>query len=251
VLKFYKKLACSEINKIDVEDWLNNIKTLKLSKNSIHAYGKQLTHFLNFLFEYNYTPMFKINKEVKTRPEIKEKIVFTDEAIIKIFDSLKDKNENFRTSIYLLFYTGLRSSDLLTITKKRVNLKEKTLSYYSPKRKVYREVAFHDDLVDILSDRLKNLNDDDQVLNYKIVENLGRAVKRFLDDLGFEGMGYTARTFRKTFITLCRSRFKMDASIVRELVGHTHSNTADRYYNEIGLDAMREELKKFKRPLCE
>jgi len=40
----------------------------------------------------------------------------------------------------------------------------------------------------------------------------------------------------------------MDAAIVRELVGHEHKDTADRYYNEITVDTMRRELKKFKLP---
>ncbi len=40
----------------------------------------------------------------------------------------------------------------------------------------------------------------------------------------------------------------MDASVVRELVGHEHGNTADKYYNQITVNKMKEELKKFKRP---
>jgi integrase len=60
--------------------------------------------------------------------------------------------------------------------------------------------------------------------------------------------GYTARTFRKTFITLARSRYSMDATIVKELVGHEHTNTTDRYYNSVTMDAMKSELAKFKRP---
>lgn len=69
-----------------------------------------------------------------------------------------------------------------------------------------------------------------------------------MDKLKIGTKGYSARTFRKTFITLCRSRYNMDASIVRELVGHEHGNTTDRYYNQIGIDAMKKELQKFKRP---
>ena len=41
----------------------------------------------------------------------------------------------------------------------------------------------------------------------------------------------------------------MDASIVRELVGHEQGNTTDKYYNQIGIDRMKEELKKFIRPI--
>jgi integrase len=250
--KFYeyfdKDLSCISITKLSVENFLRDIKKMSCSKNTIHSYGKQLNHFVNFLFEYNYTPMFKINREVKTRPEIKEKIIFTDEHITAIFKGLKRKNENFRTAVYILFYTGLRSSDVLTISSENIDIKKKTISYYSPKRKRYREIVFHKDLVSVLKTRLKKMSRG-RILLYNSTENIGKAVHRYFEDLEIDGYKYSARTFRKTFITLCRSRYNMDASVVRELVGHEHTNTTDRYYNQISIDRMSEELKKFKRPV--
>lgn len=253
--RFYKKFTesfpedqvCTQINKLAVEDWLNELKKLPLALNTIHAYGKQLNHFLNFLFEYNYTPMFRINRQVKTRPEIKEKIIFSDDHLHKIVSNLKKKNSNFKTAAYLLHYTGLRSSEILSITADKIDLKNQIINYYSPKRKKYREIAFHKNLVPILRKRLKELKTN-EVLCYSSVENLGKAVTRYLEELKLNKCGYSARTFRKTFITLCRSRFDMDASIVRELVGHEHGNTTDKYYNQITISKMREELKKFKYP---
>ncbi|PIP56521.1 hypothetical protein COX05_02655 [candidate division WWE3 bacterium CG22_combo_CG10-13_8_21_14_all_39_12] len=90
--------------------------------------------------------------------------------------------------------------------------------------------------------------DEKLLLNYSRVENLGKAVTRYFKTIQIDENGYSARTFRKTFITLCRSRFLIDASIVRELVGHEHNNTTDRYYNQISISVMKKELKKFKRP---
>lgn len=43
----------------------------------------------------------------------------------------------------------------------------------------------------------------------------------------------------------------MDATIVKELVGHEHGNTTDNYYNKISMNRMREELMKFRRPVVE
>jgi hypothetical protein len=40
----------------------------------------------------------------------------------------------------------------------------------------------------------------------------------------------------------------MDASAVPEFVGNEHSSTADRFYNSIDMELMKEELRKFKRP---
>lgn len=254
-MRFYKKFTeffspdepCTNITKLKVEEWLNQIKQLPLQKNTIHAYGKQCTNFLNFLFEYGNTQIFKINKEVKTRPEVKEKIVFSIEDIKKIFDGLTEKNENFHALIYILFYTGLRSSDVLSITCEKINLKDRCFSYYSPKRKTYREVAFHEDLLPVFSAIIEKQKTG-KILDYNNIENLGRAAHRYFVVLGIGSKGYTARTFRKTFITLARSKYNMDASIVKELVGHVPNNTTDRFYNQISLKTMQKELKKFKRP---
>ena len=197
--------------------------------------------------------MFKINKDVKTKPEVKEKIVFSDEDIIKMFDNLSSKNDNLKMLVYLLFYTGLRSSDILTIKAEKVNLELQELCYYSPKRKKYRDIAFHSDLIPILEQIISNEKlmekTEGRLLNFNNVEHLNRALTRYFSDLEIRSKGYTARTFRKTFITLARSRYNMDATIVKELVDHELTNTTDRYYNSVTMDAMRSELAKFKRPI--
>jgi integrase len=236
------------ITKIRVEDWLNQLKQTTYAKNTIHGYGKQCNHFLNFLFDSSYTQFFRINKEVRTKPEVKEKIVFQSKDIVKIFNGLKIKTENFQLLINILFYTGLRSSDILTITSEKINLRERSFIYYSPKRKKHREVAYHKDLSTFFS-KIKKEKKTGKILNYSSVESMGRAIKRYMKHLGISSNGYTARTFRKTFITLARSKYNMDASIVKELVGHEHGNTTDKYYNQISIATMRNELKKFKRPL--
>lgn len=254
--RFYKKfteefdgqLPCTVLTKLSAENWLNEIKKLPFAKNSIHGIGKQFIHFLNFLFEYNYTSVFKVNRDVKTKAEVKEKIVFNDEDITKIFAGLENKNSNFRTLVFLLFYTGLRPSDILSISAGNIDLSKRILKYYSPKRKKHREVPFHEDLVAVLRSRIDEIKDG-QLIRYGRTEAIGRQFGIFFEKLGLSNKDYSARTFRKTFITLCRSRYNIDASIVRELVGHEHGNTTDKYYNEISLDVMKEALNKFKRPI--
>lgn len=246
--KFEGQQPCSVITKSAFEDWLNDIKKLPLSKNSIHCIGKQANHFLNHCFEYNYIPVFKVNREVKTKPEIKEKIVFTDEDITKIFSNLKIKNSNFRMLIFLLFYTGLRSSDILTITVDRINLKERIVKYYSPKKKNHREIPFHKDLVKVIRQRIKEIKEG-PLINYAKTEAIGHEIRKYFDKLELSNKSCSARTFRKTFITHCRSRYYIDNSIVKELVGHAPGNTTDKYYNEISIKTMREALDKFKRPI--
>ena len=74
---------------------------------------------------------------------------------------------------------------------------------------------------------------------------------RYFKKIGLTAKNCSAKTFRKTFITLARSRYKMDATIVKEIVGHKHTSTTDKYYNRVDVDDMKEELKKFKMPVVE
>lgn len=244
--KFGENSPCGIISKLSVEDWLIELKRLPQQRNSIFGYYKQLNHFLNFLFEYNYLPMFKINRDVKPKPEIKDKIIFQDEDIETIFENLKGKTSNFRTFIYMAFYTGLRTSDLLSIQVEKMDLEKRQFHYYSPKRKKYRMVPYHEDIQEVITERIKEVGSG-LLFNYNCIENVSRAVNRYFGKINLGGKGYTPRTFRKTFITLCRS-YGMDASIVAELVGHEHQSTADRFYNRITLQLMAGDLKKFKRP---
>lgn len=241
--QFDENQTCMVINKLSIEDWLIEIKKLPMQPNSIFAIFKQYRHFLNFLFEYSYVPMFKINRSIQPKAEIKEKIIMSEQDIKKIFDSLDNKNTNFSTFIYLAFYTGLRASDLLSIKGDHIDLERRELRYYSPKRKIYREVGFHKFLVPILRNRIEEVGDG-KLLNYNNVENLGMAMRRFLKQIELNGKHYSSRTFRKTFITMCR-RYGMDPSVVAELVGHEHQSTTDKYYNKIEIQQMLDELEKF------
>lgn len=195
------------------------------------------------MFEYSYLPIFKINRAVQPRAEVKEKIIFSEEDLKTIFLAVNGKNSNFKTLIYIAFYTGLRASDILSIRGNHIDLENRELRYYSPKRKIFRAVGFHKDLSPILRERIKEVGGGN-LISYNNIENLGTAVRRFFCDQGFKGKNYSSRTFRKTFITICR-RYRMDPSIVAELVGHEHQSTTDKFYNRIDVQQMLDELEKF------
>ena len=245
---FSEDMLCTGISKIGVEEWLLKIKSSPDYKpNTIHTLGKQCAHFLSFLFEYDYCPVFKVNHEIKTKPEVVEKIVFSIQDIKFLFKEVENAPSDIKMLVYLAFYTGLRPSDLYLVKIEDIDLKERTLKYYEQKRKKHRMVPFHYDLVEIFNQYIGEKTTG-RLLPWKEYNYLTKAITRYFANIKFDEKGYSARTFRKTFITLARSKYKMEAAIVRELVGHEHKDTADRYYNEITVDTMRKELKKFKRP---
>lgn len=245
IQSFNPELPCTIINKQNTEAWLNKIKRLSFKKNTIFGYFKQLRHFLNFLFEYEYTPIFIVNREVKPKQEVIPKIVFGSEDLGAIFSNLepKKKNNNFKLLVNLLYYTGLRPSDILTIRAKDINLEERTVSYYSPKRHMFRKVAFHEALVPLLTEAI-NRRPEGNLLQYSRVENCQRQISIYLQSIGLSNRGYSARTFRKTFVTLAQ-KHGMNESVTKELVGHAHTSTTDKFYNAIDFEFMKRELKKF------
>ena len=232
------------LNKNNVEEWFFGIKRLEQKKNSIHALGKQCIHFLNFLFEYSFTKYFKINKDVRTKPEVSDIITLSDEDIKIIFDNLVNKCLNIKALIYLALYSGLRSSDMINIKIENIDLERIVWKYYSPKRKMNREIPFHSILLPIIKNVIGERKQG-QLLNYRDVESLGRSINRYFELLKIKDKGYSARTFRKTFITLCRNRFRIEMPIVQELVGHQHTSIMDRHYNSYDIETLRGELEKF------
>ena len=238
---FNENSPCTIIDKLSAEDWIMKIRKMKKAKNTVFGYFKQFRHFYNFLFEYNYIQMFKVNKDVTPKPEVKDIIVFSAADVQKIFDGLKDKNINFKAMIHLAYYTGLRSSDLLSLTVEKINLEEGYFNYYARKIKKWRQVSFHKALVPVLKE-LMDSRKSGKLLDYNTVENMNRASIRYLKVLELNGKGYSMRTFRKTFIT--NASRNMDLATVANLVGHQQINTTAKYYTKIDLERQKTQLDK-------
>ena len=88
--------------------------------------------FLNFLFEYEYLPkFFKLNKDVRIKPQLREPIIFSDKDRRKYISELvpQEKNENFQLMIYLLMYSGLRPSDIINLTVEQIDLDKMEMRY--------------------------------------------------------------------------------------------------------------------------
>lgn len=245
---FFKRLfeylpssrPCQILNKLTAEDFLNHVKKLKLAQNTKHNIYKNLVHFIHFLGEYNYIQPFIINKDLRIKPGSTKIIVFDSEEIFKILRTADKSNSNIKTLIYLLVYTGLRPSDILTISAERINLKEQTLEYYSPKLKKNKVIPFHPSLLSMLKERLKEINEG-PIIIYSNLDNAAKSINRILKKAELKKNGYNARTFRKTFLNEGYKHIPFD--IMSDLAGHS-IKTADRYYKLFSLKEARGNLGK-------
>jgi integrase len=237
-------LPCTVLDKLSAEEWIIKIKSLDKAKNTIYNYFKVFNKFLNFLFEYSYVPVFKINKNLKPKPEIKEIVVFKKEHIKKIMKGLEKKNSNFRTIMLLMIYTGLRPSDILKAKVEDIDIEDMMLKYYSTKSKRYLRVPLHDDLEESLLKRIDEVRTG-RIFNYSTIGEIGKAFRRFLDDLELKGKGYNLRTFRKHFATLA---YESDVSLMSaaKLLGHKNISTTMKYYTNANQKKLSKDVNKLK-----
>lgn len=245
-VKFPEYESCLIIDKLSCEEWLLSLRNSKYQQNTLHGFTKVLKKFLNFLFEYNYIPVFRLNRDVTFKPEIKDIIVFNEDDLKTLIEALNYKNDNFNTAFYLLLYTGLRPSDIYNIKVEDIDLKRGTIKYYSEKTKEFFEIPFHPELKPILEQRIEQVKSG-KILEYETISNLGKAFRRFLAKLKLQNKGYTLRTFRKTFITLAHQG-GMDLATVSKLAGHKKITTTELYYNKLSLSKQVTELKKLRIP---
>jgi integrase len=239
---FPEALDCTKIKKSEVEKFLvmvNNIP--KLQRNSKYIIYKNTKRFINFLFDNDYLPFFRISKDFYIKPEIKDILVFTQADIKTILKALPAKNENFQIMIYLLLYTGLRPSDLINIRVEDIDFVDATLKYYSPKTDEHRVVPINQELIPLLKKRTDEIKIG-RLLNYAQITNMGKAFQRFAEDQGLN-TDYNLRTFRKTFISLAHGA-GMDLATVSKLVGHKSILTTSKYYHKLSLAKQNSELNK-------
>lgn len=270
-----KKIApdtqCRQIDKKKTEEfllWLN--KFSHIAQNTKYGIQKNFLKFLRFLFEYEYIPrMFIINKDVKIRAKVIEPLIFTDEDRQLIIDALTEdieksvlktvvkenkaykkpqkqftyvKNNNFKTMILMLLYTGLRPSDIMNVTVEQIELKKMELRYYSSKIDKWFVRPLHTALKKTLEQRIKEVGTG-RLFEYTDVKNMGKAFSRYLEALGFAGKGYTLRTFRKDFISRCQEA-GMSIATTALLVGHSNIKTTMTYYTKLSSKHLSDELAK-------
>ncbi|MHB8840992.1 MAG: tyrosine-type recombinase/integrase [Candidatus Aquicultor sp.] len=239
------------LTKQSLELWLSSIRQMKTnngkvySLNYVYNFQKNLKKFLGYLFENEYLKFFKLSKDVQVKIVVGRKIIFKPDHIHLIFDNLHKANSNLRTCIYLLTYTGLRSTDILSIRAEDIDLRNKSFQYYSPKLKKHIIIPAHPELIPILKERLTKVAQG-LLLDYSDHKAIAHALSRFLKTLELDAFDYSPRTFRKSFDTWGYEN-GMDSVANSRLVGHS-INISEKHYREVYLGKLREELNKFGLP---
>ncbi|MCU0332380.1 MAG: tyrosine-type recombinase/integrase [Ignavibacteriaceae bacterium] len=239
---------CVVLNKLSSEGFLSWLFKLDdLEQNTKYGIQKNFVKFLNFLFEYEYLPkIFKLNKDVRLKPLVKEPIIFSDKDRKKIISELvtQEKNENFQLMIYLLMYSGLRPSDIINLTAEQIDLEKMEMRFYSSKTGNWFVRPIHNNIKEILTKSVEGKKSE-RLFDYSEVKNMGKAFQRYLSDIGLAGKNYDLRTFRKDFISRSQEA-GVPINVTASLVGHSNIKTTMTYYTKLSSNHLKKELKKLK-----
>ncbi len=226
-----------------IRSYIYKIKEVrKLSPTSICKIIAILKSFFNYLMGENLIPSnptlkIKIPKKVKPIPNIISKY-----EINRIIDSIKFAPYRCRKNyardkliVSMLYYTGIRRSELLNLNWDDLNLEKSTLIIRSGKGGKDRIIPIHPKIQELLDQYLnirlplKNrslfIGENGKRLNKNNFSNL---VKMYLKIAGLENKGYTAHSFRHSFATNLIEA-GVDIFKVQKLLGHSSLDSTQIY----------------------
>lgn len=177
----------------------------------------------NEIINKNIMPLVK----AEPRETPKEKIPFTLE---QARDLLNYKNHIFADTINILFYTGMRITELFDIKTENVFLEERyMIGGKKTKAGTNRIIPIHDEIYDIIKKRYERGH------KYLVTSATGKQLlystylKSFWYDLKeMKGFTQTPHDIRHTFVTFA-SRQGLDRLAVQKIIGHKGIDVTDRY----------------------
>ena len=242
LLEFYSFIngKLLNIDKDDINNYLNKLYESKVSKNTIARKLTSLRIFYNYLqknniIKNNYFLQFKNPKKDKSLPKL------VNECDIDKMFLIPDKNRPIGQRnlliIRMLYATGIRVSELVNIKIKDINISDRTIRI-NGKGDKERVVVFGFNSLEILklylNDGRKKL--DIQNSEYLFLNNYGdrisdRYIRNIIDDIIFKAsidMHVSPHMLRHTFATGLLNN-GADLVSVKDLLGHESLNTTSIY----------------------
>ncbi|ABL77516.1 site-specific tyrosine recombinase/integron integrase [Thermofilum pendens] len=222
-VRFLGDRHVSQVTVYDVDFFLAHLRRKGWKKDSIYTAAVAVKRFLEFLGLGGNIAGFELPKREKRLPRYLEaEEVF---RMVNAAENLRDK-----LIVLLLFTTGLRVSELVSLRVSDVDLEKRTLRVRGKGSKE-RLVYFPDYVADLLRSYMKGLNSEwlfpsetAEHIHYTTVE---RVLKRLKEKAGIEKK-VTPHTLRHSFATLSLAA-GLDIREIQELLGHSNLNTTQVY----------------------
>jgi len=206
------------INKDVILRFLITAKREKnLDPNSIRLYTRALSSFLKFIEREDLLKYLKAPKVDKRLPKY-----ITYEEFQSILKLVKKKRD--RLILLLLFYTGLRVSELVNLKKGDIMLNDGLIKVYGKGGKE-RIIPIPNFLINELGEYLKEIKTEKIFdLSTRQVE---RIVKRYAEKAGIKKK-VTPHVLRHSLATLLLTN-GIDIRYIQELLGHSSISTTQIY----------------------
>ncbi|RDD52700.1 recombinase XerC [Nanoarchaeota archaeon NZ13-N] len=210
------------INKEIILKFLINVrKEKKLDLNSIRLYTRALSSFLKFMEREDLIKYLKAPKIDKKLPKY---ITFEEfQNILRVVKKRRDK-----LILLMLFYTGMRVSELVNLKKEDIMLKEGFIKVYGKGGKE-RIVPIPNFLIKELEEYLKEVKEE-KIFNIS-TRQIERLVKKYAEKAGIKKK-VTPHVFRHSLATLLLTN-GIDIRYIQEILGHSSLSITQIYTHVI------------------
>jgi len=222
-----------DITKDDLKGYLNFIRENGYKASSRNRVLFVFRSFYNFTQEEHITEehLAKDLKPIKTRK--KERVYLTAEEVAELVEKLD--HEIVKAAVQTMYYSGLRVSECTNLTFDDLDLKNQVLHVRQGKGNRDRDIPICNDLLEILTDYLKNVRPNissNYIFATKLSGELSgayinRKLKEAVDALGWKKK-VTAHILRHSFAS---NLVKHDVNIykIQKLLGHSNISVTSLY----------------------
>ena len=166
------------------------------------------------------------------------RVIFEDKFVRNLWTNYNKTYNQYIAMILVLFYTGMRSADLLRIKNENINLKERWLITGSKTEAgMNRKIPIHHLIFPII----KNYTSDSEYLFNVNYDMLKVQFKKILTEYNISG---NLHSIRHTFITKMRSLKNEPASKIKKIVGHKEKDITDGVYTHWSIKELRDTINK-------
>ena len=224
---------------MDFQRILDKMKKHKLSYSSLKKVRSLLSLLLKYAMECdiihkNYAALLKIGKNKPVRPHKP----FTRQQINKLWNCALPGAD----TVLILLYTGLRVGELLSLEKKNVNLRNRTISVVKSKTAAgIRTVPIHSRILPLIQQRMSApgafliADDSGKPYNYSRYCTLWNQIMKQLK------LKHTTHDCRHTVATLLDNA-DANENAKRRILGHASGDITDRVYTHKNIRQLRKTI---------
>lgn len=211
-----------EVNKENIEAFILSLKEKKLSSSTINTYLYAISTFLQFKgLEIRLPRSAKLDVTLPDAISIED---FTDK-IIPMVDLTFKNPEKVEALLYMMFYTGLRPSEIATLRRENFDFENKRGKVFRHKRKTWGYFPLHDTVIYHLKRYFVTENQINNAFNIT-TSGLRRITLKLKKD--FPNINLRPYLFRHSYATrLLKKKFNL--AEIQQMLGHSSIQSTMRY----------------------